>query len=366
MIQCALPLAQYVAQRDAILAAVTRVLDSGDYILGGEVAAFETEFGKYCGAAHAVGVGSGTDALILALRALDIGAGDEVITVSHTALATVAAALAVGATPVLVDVDPVFYTIDTKCLAHAISPRTKAVIAVHLYGQAADMCAIQSIARDHGLAVVEDCAQAAGGTYKGRRIGSLGDIACFSFYPTKNLGALGDAGMVVTSDDSLAVRVRRLRQYGWDSSRKTREPGLNSRLDELQAGILRVKLPELDTSNRRRYQIAQRYDRALSDLPVTLPTIRADSTHAYHLYVIQCSDRDRLKDHLAAAQIRAGIHYPAAAHQHGGYDRRVVRAASGLAVTESLVTRILTLPLYPEMEEEQVMRVIQVVRSHYV
>ena len=210
---------------------------------------------------------SGTDALILALRALGIGPGDEVITVSHTAVATVAAVLATGATPVLVDVDPVFYTIDPAAIEAAITPRTKAIIAVHLYGQPADMDAIIAIARRRGLRVIEDCAQAAGARYRGRAVGGIGDIGCFSFYPTKNLGAIGDGGMVVTADARVAARVRRLRQYGWDEARNTHEVGLNSRLDPLQAAILHAKLPHLDADNARRAAIAARYAQGLAGLP---------------------------------------------------------------------------------------------------
>ncbi len=223
VIPWASPLAQYRAHQAPIQSAIDRVLDSGTYILGAEVEAFESAFAEYCGGGHAVGVASGTDALILALKALGIGPGDEVITVSHTAVATVAAILAVGATPVLVDVDEVYLTLDPAALDRAATPRSKAVIAVHLYGQAADLDPILSFARERKLALIEDCAQACGGRYRGRRLGSIGDIGCFSFYPTKNLGAIGDGGMVLTREPKIAERVRRLRQYGWDDGRQTRE-----------------------------------------------------------------------------------------------------------------------------------------------
>ncbi len=366
MISYALPLAQYQSRQAEIIAAVTRVLDRGNYILGPEVASFEKAFAAYCGAAHGVGVASGTDALILALKALKIGAGDEVVTVSHTAVATVAAVLAVGATPVLADIDPQFYTIDQDSLAAAITPRTKAVIAVHLYGQSADMDAVLAIAKSHGLAVIEDCAQAAGGVYKGRRIGSLGNIGCFSFYPTKNLGAIGDGGMVVTDDALIAERVRRLCQYGWDKQHVTDEPGLNSRLDEIQAAILNIKLTTLDADNSSRIKIAQRYNAAFADLPITPPAVRPETVHVYHLYVVACDKRDRLKEHLATHQVSTGIHYPVPVHRHGGYDNRVLTPDKGLPVTEGLVNRILTLPLYPELTSVQIEQVIGAVRSYYV
>lgn len=366
MIQCASPAAQYRAHKEAIQAAVFRVLESDSYILGREVSAFESAFAAYCDPVrtlHAVGVNSGTDALILAMRALGIGTGDEVVTVAHTAVATVAAIIAVGATPVLVDIDPVTYTIDPDLIEPAITSRTKAVIAVHLYGQAADMDAVVSVARRHGLAVIEDCAQAAGGIYKGKRIGCLGDVACFSFYPTKNLGAIGDAGMVVAADAELMERVGCLRQYGWDSARQTTTPGLNSRLDEIQAAILNVKLPFLDSDNERRARHAAAYGEGLSSLPLLLPAARPDTQHVYHLYVIACDDRNTLKANLAKAGIMTGIHYPVPIHRQGGYSQRVVSPAQGLPVTDRLVARILSLPLYPELDEADIEEVIARIRD---
>jgi len=366
MISYALPLAQYQRKQAEIMKAVTRVFESGNYILGPEVAAFERTFAAYCGTAHGVGVNSGTDALVLALKALDIGEGDEVVTVSHTAIATVSAVLAVGAIPVSVDVEAEFYCLDPGRLSAAITPRTKAIIAVHLYGQSADMDAILAVAKSHGLAVIEDCAQAAGGLYKGKRAGSLGDVGCFSFYPTKNLGAIGDGGMIVTNDVHVAERVRRLRQYGWDEQRVTDKPGLNSRLDEVQAAILNVKLKTLDADNAVRAEIARRYNAAFSDLSVTVPAVRPDTSHVYHLYVLACDDRGRLKKYLADRQVLAGVHYPVPVHRHGGYDKRVLIPDIGLPVTEKLSERILTLPLYPELTNVQISKVIEAVRSYYV
>ena len=364
MIPWASPLAQLRAHRAAIDAALARVLDSGNYVLGGEVDAFEREFSAYCGAADGIGVGSGTDALVLALKALGIGAGDEVITVSHTALATAAAVLACGATLVLVDIDA-SYTLDPAQLAAAIGPRTKAVIAVHLYGQPADVDAIASITRTQGLILIEDCAQAAGARYRGRRVGGLADVGCFSFYPTKNLGALGDGGMVVTSDAVLAQRLRRLRQYGWDEYRQTQEPGINSRLDPLQAAILRVKLPSLDADNARRRATAGMYARGLAGLPLTLPVPRTETEHAYHLYVVATDDRDGLIEYLAAEGVGAAIHYPVPVHRHGGYAERLIVPEEGLPVTERAVGRIVSLPMYPELSDEDITKVIATVRGFY-
>ena len=257
MILCSNPKAQYQAHKEEIDSAIQRVLDKGWYILGDETKAFESEFAAYIGVDHGIGVGSGTEALHIALAACGIGLGDEVITVSHTAVATVAAIELAGATPVLVDIDPDYYTLNPDKLESAISPRTKAIIPVHLYGQPADLTPILEIARQHGVLLIEDCAQAHGAMYGGRRIGAWGDIACFSFYPTKNLGALGDGGMVVTNDSALAERARLLREYGWAERYVSSIPGLNSRLDEVQAAVLSVKLRFLDADNEARALLAQ-------------------------------------------------------------------------------------------------------------
>jgi len=342
-----------------------RVFDSGNYILGQEVEYFERTFAEYCGVAHAIGVGNGTDALILALRALGIGPGDEVITASHTAVATVAAVLACGATPVLVDVDNAHYTIDPGSVEAAITSRCKAIIPVHLYGQPAEMDAISSIARRRNLRVVEDCAQAVGARYRGRRVGSLGDIATFSFYPTKNLGAIGDGGMVVTGDAGLASRVRRLRQYGWDELRNADDVGVNSRLDSLQAAILQAKLKHLDSDNDRRAVIAERYNRGLAGLPIETPATRGECTHAYHLYVVRCTQRDALQAHLAENEIGTAVHYPVPVHGQHAYAERSVFSKSGLPATENLTGAILSLPIYPELNDDDVDRVIKAIHEYF-
>lgn len=359
------PLAQYRAYRAPIQSAINRVLDSGTYILGEEVESFERAFADYCSGRHAIGVASGTDALILALKALGIGPKDEVITVSHTAVATVAAVLACGAVPVLVDVDPKYYTIDPEQIESAITTRSKAVIAVHLYGQAANMDAIAGIARQRRLRLIEDCAQAAGGRYRNRRLGSIGEVSCFSFYPTKNLGAIGDGGLVLCSEAETAQRVRRLRQYGWNEARETSEPGLNSRLDPLQAAILNAKLPHLDAQNSRRAKVATLYSERLTGLPLSLPIARPDSDHAYHLYVLRCEQRDHLRAHLASDGIGTAVHYPNPVHRQPGYAERVVVSARGLPVTEELAGQITSLPIYPEMTDDDVDRVIRSIRAFY-
>jgi dTDP-4-amino-4,6-dideoxygalactose transaminase len=360
------PLAQYRAHQAPIQSAIDRVLNSGTYILGAEVEAFEIAFAEYCGVGYGVGVASGTDALILALKALGIGPGDEVITVSHTAVATVAAILAVGATPVLVDIDEAHLTLDPAALDRAATSRSKAVIAVHLYGQAADLDPIPRFTREHNLALIEDCAQACGGRYRGRRLGGIGNIGCFSFYPTKNLGAIGDGGMVLTREPKIAERVRRLRQYGWDDGRQTREPGLNSRLDPLQAAVLRAKLPHLDDDNARRGAIAQRYARGLQGLPLATPKERAVAQHVYHLYAVECVQRDALMAYLAEHRIGCAIHYPVPVHRQQGYAERVNVPSGGLPVTERVCQQILSLPLYPELSDADVESVIASIRGFFM
>lgn len=365
MIPLVSPLAQYRSHASAIDAALRRVADSGYYILGPEVSGFEQAFADYCGAAHAIGVGSGTDALTLALAACGIGAGEEVITVAHTALATVAAIVDAGATPVLVDVDPVHRTMDpAKCEA-AITPRTKAVIPVHLYGQPADMDGIMDVARRHHLKVIEDCAQAAGARYRGTRVGSVGNAGCFSFYPTKNLGALGDGGMVVTSDAAVAGLIRKRRQYGWDEQRRARETGFNSRLDPIQAAILSAKLPSLDADNVRRRAIAARYGKGLAGLPLTTPNNRTGTEPVFHLYVIECGSPRVLMKHLDERGIGSAVHYPIPAYRHDGYAPHVIISQDGLPVTERLASQVLSLPMYPELADGDIDRVIAAVRAFH-
>jgi len=349
MIYCAYPLAQYQSHRDEIIEAVTRVMDSGQYMLGPEVTSFEKNFAKFNDVNHCIGVNSGTDALILTLRAMDIGPGDEVITVSHTALATVAAIIACGATPVLVDIDPIYYTMCPEGLLKAITDRTKAVIPVHLYGQCCDLERILSIAKEHNLLVIEDCAQSPGAMYKGKRVGSLGDAGCFSFYPTKNLGAIGDGGAVITNYKDLAQRIERLRQYGWDEKRITQEPGLNSRLDEMQAAILNVKLKYLDDDNHKRRQIAEHYNNDLVNIELVQPKQRDNTTHCFHLYVVTTPHRDEIQKELINSGIYAGIHYNMAAHHQEGYDELCQLPSAGLPETEKIVKNCLSLPMYPEI-----------------
>jgi dTDP-4-amino-4,6-dideoxygalactose transaminase len=394
------PRANYLAHEDEIDAAIAAVLAGGRYILGEQVVGFEREFAAYLGAGsavgatHAIGVGSGTDALHLALRACGVGPGDRVFTVSHTAVATVAAIELAGATPVLVDIDPATFTMDPNRLEVAVRTedggrktgdagsaasnvkrqtsvvgrrssvvrRRSAIIPVHLYGHPADLAAILEIAQRHDLWVIEDCAQSHGAMIDGRRTGTFGDIAAFSFYPTKNLGALGDGGAVVTSDPALAEQTRLLREYGWRERYVSAIPGLNSRLDELQAAILRVKLRYLDAENARRRALAAEYARLLADSSVRTPITRPGVSHVFHQYVIRSGRRDALQAYLRSQGIGTLIHYPAPVHVQPAYAGRI-SIGEGLPHTEAAAREILSLPMFPELGGEQVRQVAKAINA---
>jgi len=354
--------AQYRALQSEIRGALDRVLERGRFILGPEVEAFEAEFAAYLGVPYAVGVASGTDGLTLALQALGIGPGDEVITVSHTAVATVTGIERAGARPVLVDIDPATWTIDPEAVRVAITDRTRAVVVVHLYGNPADLDTIQAICQSHGLYLVEDACQAHGARYRHRRVGTIGHVGVFSFYPTKNLGGYGDGGMVVTADPTVAERLRRLREYGWRQRFVSEEVGTNSRLDEIQAACLRVKLPHLDEWNERRRSLASLYREALRDTPVRFQGVLPEAEPVYHLFVIQAPDRDGLQAFLTEHGIGTMVHYPQAVHQQPAYRRL---GGSALPVTERIVREVLSLPLYPELSETAVEYVADRVRAFY-
>jgi dTDP-4-amino-4,6-dideoxygalactose transaminase len=348
--------AQYARMRPAIDSAIRRVLERGGFILGEEVAAFEREFAAYCGAKQSVAVASGTEALQLALLACGIGRGDEVITSAHTAVATVAAIEMAGARPVLVDIDPLSYTLDPARVVASVTPRTRAVLPVHLYGCPADLSPLLEIARANQLFVVEDCAQAHGARYCGKHVGIWGQIGAFSFYPTKNLGAYGDGGAIVTEDAGLAERVRLLRQYGWGPDRVSEQKGINSRLDELQAAILRAKLPDLDASNVRRRELAWLYRSFLDGSGTGLPSIPAEAEPVYHLFVIRHAQRDALRLFLASRGIETHVHYPVPVHLQKAYLELGYRQGD-LPETERASREVLSLPLYPEMTNEMVEQV---------
>ncbi len=353
------PKASYEAQQAQIDEAVLRVLKSGWYLQGAEVKAFEAEFAHWNSLYDAVGVGNGTDALEVAMRALDIGNGHEVIAPTHTATATVAAIELVGATPVLVDIERHTYTLSPEAVQRAITPHTRAIIAVHLYGQPADITALQTIATANGIKLVEDVAQATGARYHDKRVGSMGDIAAYSFYPTKNLSALGDGGAVGCVSEEQSRRVRAIAQYGWRERYISDEQGMNTRLDEIQAAILRCKLAVLDSDNQRRNDIAQRYTKALKD-KVIVPSVRENCTHVYHLYVVRHPRRDELRQYLNEQGVGTGIHYPRPVHLQPAYQGRLGDVGS-FPITEQFVNEIVSLPLFPELTDEQVDRVIEAV-----
>lgn len=350
------PSAQFDSHKKQIFEAIRRVLSSGWYILGEEVKSFEKEFAEFLGAQFCVGVGSGTDAIAVALKATGISAGNEVITVSHSAVATVAAIEQIGAVPVFADIDATTRCIDPEKIYPLISEKTKAVVPVHIYGQPAPMEEICFIARQNNLSVIEDCAQAHGAKIHGRKVGTFGDAATYSFYPTKNLGAIGDGGAVVTNSPEIAEKAGFLREYGWEKRYVSSVPGINSRLDELQAAILRVKLAHLSKDNERRREIAEKYHLSIDGVHI-IPPAKVESTlHAMHLFVVECEKRESLQKYLKKAGIGSAIHYPMAIHQQPAYMGRI-RGGNNLPCTEVLYKRILTLPMYPELTDNQVDRI---------
>ena len=345
-----------------ILDALQRVVRAGQFILGPEVEAFEREFAAYCGAEHCVGVGNGLDALFLILRASGIGSGDEVLVPANTFIATWLAVSHAGATPVPVEPLETSYNIDPAAIERAINSRTRAIIPVHLYGQPADMDAVKKIAARHGLLVIEDAAQAHGARYKGNPAGSLGAAAAFSFYPGKNLGALGDGGAVVTSDADLARRIRQLRNYGSEIKYDHQLAGFNSRLDELQAAVLRVKLRHLDDWNARRRSAAAYYLSRLLPARIGLPAVPHFADPAWHLFVIRSERRDALRVALAAKSIETGIHYPVPPHMQPAYAHLEMPAGS-LPISERLHAQVLSLPIGPTITQEQLARVVEIINA---
>lgn len=350
--------AQTLALSDELSAAARRVMAGGWFILGREVEAFEAEFAGFVGCGHAVGVASGTDALQLALRALDIGHGDRVLTAPNSAVPTAVAVCQAGAVPVFADVDPLTGLLTPQTVSAALEPGIRAVIPVHLYGRCADMESILELCDPHGIHVIEDAAQAHGASRGGRMAGSFGPIGCFSFYPSKNLGALGDGGACVTDDPDLAARLRRLRCYGERDRYESVEIGVNSRLDEMQAAFLRVKLGRLDAWNRRRRDIAAIYRERLQNLPLILPPGDPDGMEVVHLFVVQVAARDRLREELLKRGVGTQIHYPVPIHMQEAF-RHMSNGPGSFPAAEARAKRILSLPLYPEMTDSQIERVIE-------
>jgi dTDP-4-amino-4,6-dideoxygalactose transaminase len=363
------PKAGYLAHKEALDQVILETMERGWYILGPKVALFEEHFAAFVGASSCVGVGSGTDAVQLALRACGVGPGDGVLTVSHTAVATVSAIDWAGAHPVLVDIAPDSYTLDPEkaeeTLARLPKGTIKAMVAVHIYGHPADMGALSEIARRHDVALIEDCAQAHGAMTAGRTVGSIGVCGAFSFYPTKNLGAFGDGGAVVTSQPAVTEQLRLLQQYGWRERYISVSAGYNSRLDELQAAVLDCKLAWLTSDNNRRREIARRYTEGLAALPLETPVEASGCRHVYHQYVIRLPDRDNLKSHLENQGIRTAILYPVPVHLQSGYASRVEIGAGGMPETERAAREILCLPIYPELSDAAVASVIEAIRHYF-
>jgi dTDP-4-amino-4,6-dideoxygalactose transaminase len=354
--------AQYRSIRDEVRGAMEQVLDSAQFILGEAVERFERDFAAYLGARHAVGVASGLDALRLALEAAGIGSGDEVIVPANTYIASALAVSATGATPVLVDCREDTYQIDPELVERAITPRTKAVMPVHLYGQAADMTSLLRIADAYDLDVIEDAAQAHGATFEGRLCGTMGRAGCFSFYPGKNLGAYGDAGCVVTNDEEIADHVRRLRNYGQRVKYEHLCRGMSSRLDSLQAAVLTVKLKHLDAWNARRRAHAARYSRLLEGRGVVTPVLDSRAMHVFHLYVVCTPRRGELQRYLSTQGIQTGIHYPIPIHQQKAYSD-LAYSPGAFPVTERAAQQVLSLPMFPELSPQDIDRVVDAIVS---
>ena len=356
--------ATYTELQKQLDEAYFRVMQSGWYILGSEVEAFEQEWAQYCGAKHCIGVGNGLEALHLILRAFGIGSGDEVIVPANTYIATWLAVSYAGATPVPVEPDPQTYNLDPTRVEELITPRTRAILAVHLYGQTANMTALREIATRRGLVLLEDAAQAHGATWCGIKAGALSDAAGFSFYPGKNLGAFGDAGAVTTNDDAVAEKIRVLRNYGSRVKYHNEQKGFNSRLDELQAAILRVKIPVLDEWNQRRKQIAQIYLTELSDVPgLVLPHIDPSADSAWHLFVVQHPERDQLQRRLKENQIGTMIHYPIPPHEQPAYSELGSCLHGKFPIAEQIHRRVLSLPIGPHLSIDDAARVAEAVRE---
>ena len=352
---------EYAEISEEMTQAIERVVQSGWFILGEEVKKFEEEFSKYIGTKYGIGVNSGSDALFLALKALGIGKDYEVITVSHTFISTVDAIARNGAKPVFVNIDPDTYCIDVTKVEKKITNKTRAILPVHLYGHSADMEPIMEIAKKYNLSVIEDACQAHGAEYKGKKVGSIGDIGCFSFYPTKNLGAYGDGGMVVTNSEELADKLRTFRNYGQPQKYYHDFVGVNSRLDEIHAAILRIKLKHLDEWNERRRKIAKRYNKLLEDSEIVTPIEKEHAKHVYHLYVVRCKDRNKLQQHLSMRGIQTMVHYPIPVHKQKAYLK--LGYTANLPVTERICSEILSLPMHPFLHEDEIPSVVECVKN---
>ena len=339
--------------------ALGNVLKSGNYILSEECNLFEEEFARYLNINYAVGCNSGTDALFIALKSLDLKENDEVIIPSHSAVATCAAVKMSGAKVIFADIEKDFHTIDPKSVEEKISAKTRAVIAVHIFGQACDMVALKKICKKNGLVLIEDCAQSVGSEYKSQKLGTIGDIGCFSFFPTKNLGATGDAGCVVTQNRKLFNFFKKFRQYGWNKDRISSYPGINSRIDEMHAAILRIKLNKLDLFNEMRNEIAKRYFQGINNTNLKLPKVREHTLHSFHLFVVQSNKRNKLINYLAKNGISAGLHYKKPIHRTGGYEEN-----AELPVTDGLYSSNVSIPMFPFLKKREQIKIIKCLNEY--
>jgi dTDP-4-amino-4,6-dideoxygalactose transaminase len=363
MINCINPYLQFLSQKEEIFKAIEGVLKSGSYILGGEVKKFERNFADYNKVKYAVAVNSGTDALIIGLKASGIGSGDEVITVSNTALATISAIISVGATPVLIDCFEDTYTINFNLIEKNITRKTKAIVVVHLFGQPAHLNEIIKIANKNNLILVEDCAQACGAEFEHLKVGTFGKFAAFSFYPTKNLGAIGDGGAIITNDKSIADFCSKYRQYGWNAVRETEFCGINSRMDEIQASILNIKLKKLDAANKRRVEVANIYNKLINNPKIKKPIILDSTKHVFHLYVVKVEKRDYVMKVLENSGVNCGIHYPKLVHQNSGYKEKCKIGVGGLKISLKISKKIVSLPIYPELTDNQLEYIANIINK---
>lgn len=368
MIYYADPSAQFHANQVSINKSINKVLNGNNYILGKEVSSLEEEFSKFIKVKYSIGVANGTDAIELSLRCLGIGKNDEVISVSHTATASISAICTTGAKPVLVDVEPIFYNINVDEVKKAINSRTKAILAVHLYGHPSKIIEIKKICEDNNLYLIEDCSQSHGSMVGNKKTGSIGDIACFSCYPTKNLGGIGDAGLITTNKKKYYDKLIKLRQYGWNKNRESLYLGRNSRLDEIQAAILRVKLKSLQKNNLKRRKIANYYLNKLVNFPVQLPKEDKSCFHVYHLFVIKLENknlRNKMINYFKKNNIFLGIHYPTPIHKQKGF-KNLIRIESTMKVTEFLSKNVISLPMYPELKRSDVNKVVDLFKKFFL
>jgi len=367
MIYYANPYAQFKSLQKPIVSSINRVIKSKNYILGQEVLSLEKEFSRFINVNYSVGVANGTDAIELSLRCLGIGENDEVISVSHTATASISAICATNAKAVLVDVEPEFYNINVDEVQKAINSKTKAILAVHLYGHPAKINELKLLCKKNNLFLIEDCSQAHGSMVGNKKVGSIGDIACFSCYPTKNLGGIGDAGIITTNKKTFYDKLIKLRQYGWNKKGESLFLGRNSRLDEIQAAILRVKLKSLEESNLKRRKVAKYYFKELKNLPIQLPKEDTSNFHVYHLFVIKLEDeklRNNIINYFKQNDIILGIHYPVPVHKQKGF-QKIIKIKSSMKVSEGLSKRIISLPIYPEIKRVEVYKVINLFKKFF-